>query len=150
MLLSFIIIGIGSLSCIIGGYISEKYGPKKTAGTFLLLSGFCCLLSPLVILYAPAEIFIIFLIFWGMVVIADSPLFSTLVAQNAPSDVKGTALTIVNSIGFAITIISIQLLNILRLEISHEFLFIILAIGPILGLWGLFSGNKTVIKTEPL
>jgi MFS family permease len=149
-LLSFIIIGIGSLSCIIGGYISEKYGPKKTAGTFLLLSGFCCLLSPLVILYAPAEIFIIFLIFWGMVVIADSPLFSTLVAQNAPSDVKGTALTIVNSIGFAITIISIQLLNILRLEISHEFLFIILAIGPILGLWGLFSGNKTVIKTEPL
>ncbi len=146
-LLSFIIIGIGSLSCIIGGYISEKYGAKKTAGTFLLLSGICCLLSPLVVLYAPAIVFIIFLIFWGMVVIADSPLFSTLVAQNAPSDVKGTALTIVNSIGFAITIISIQLLNILRLEISPEFLFIILAIGPILGLWALFNGKKSINQT---
>jgi len=145
-LLSFIIIGIGSLSCIAGGYISEKYGAKKTAGTFLLLSGLCCLLSPLVILYAPAEIFISFLVFWGMVVIADSPLFSTLVAQNAPSQLKGTALTIVNSIGFAITIISIQLLNVLRLEINPVFLYIILAIGPILGLLGLFKGKKSDLK----
>ena len=145
-LLSFILIGIGSLSCIAGGYISEKYGAKKTAGTFLLLSGLCCLLSPLVILYAPAEIFISFLVFWGMVVIADSPLFSTLVAQNAPSQLKGTALTIVNSIGFAITIISIQLLNVLRLEINPVFLYIILAIGPILGLLGLFKGKKSDLK----
>lgn len=141
-LLSFIIIGIGSLSCIIGGYISEKYGAKKTAGTFLLLSGLCCLISPLIMLYAPAEVFIFFLIFWGMVVIADSPLFSTLVAQNAPSEVKGTALTIVNSIGFAITIISIQLLNFLRLEINPIFLYIILALGPLMGLLGLFR-NKS-------
>lgn len=143
-LLSFIIIGIGCLSCIVGGYISEKYGAKKTAGTFLFLSGLCCLLSPLVILYAPAEIFISFLIFWGMVVIADSPLFSTLVATHASSETKGTALTIVNSIGFAITIISIQLLNNLRLEINPIYLYIILAIGPALGLWGLFKGKKSI------
>ncbi|WP_375579671.1 MFS transporter [Marivirga tractuosa] len=143
-LLSFIIIGIGSLSCIIGGYISEKYGTKKTAGTFLLLSGICCLISPLIILYAPAEVFIFFLIFWGMVVIADSPLFSTLVATHAPAETKGTALTIVNSIGFAITIISIQLLNVLRLEINPIFLYIILAIGPALGLLSLFKGKISI------
>lgn len=148
-LLSFIIIGIGSLSCVAGGYISEIYGAKKTAGTFLLLSGLCCLLSPLIILYAPAEIFIIFLIFWGMVVIADSPLFSTLVATHAPAEIKGTALTIVNSIGFAITIISIQLLNTLRLEISPVFLYIILAIGPFLGLLVLFKDNfPSVLKKD--
>lgn len=140
-LLSFIIIGVGSLSCIGGGYFSEKYGTKKTAGAFLFLSGICCLISPLILLYAPAQLFIAFLIFWGMVVIADSPLFSTLVAQNAPSEIKGTALTIVNSIGFAITILSIQLLNMLRLEINPIYLYIILAIGPILGLRGLFR-NK--------
>lgn len=140
-LLSFIIIGIGGLSCIIGGYISEKYGAKKTAGTFLLLSGICCLLSPLVMLYAPIEIFISFLIFWGMVVIADSPLFSTLVATHAPSEIKGTALTIVNSIGFAITIASIQLLNVLRLEMNTTFLYMILAIGPAFGLLGLFQSR---------
>jgi hypothetical protein len=44
----------------------------------------------------------------------DSPLLSTLVAQNAPAEIKGTTLTIVNSIGFAITIISIQLISGLR------------------------------------
>jgi hypothetical protein len=33
-----------------------------------------------------------------MVVVADSPLLSTLVAQNAPAEIKGTTLTIVNSI----------------------------------------------------
>ncbi|WP_296620653.1 nitrate/nitrite transporter [Marivirga sp.] len=145
-LLSFIIIGIGSLSCIAGGYISEKFGAKKTAGTFLLLSGLCCLISPLIIFYAPSEIFIFFLIFWGLMVIADSPLFSTLVATHAPPETKGTALTIVNSIGFAITIVSIQLLNILRLEINPAFLYIILAIGPVLGLLGLFSGKKSDLK----
>jgi MFS family permease len=140
-LLSFIIIGIGGLSCISGGYIAEKYGAKNTAGTFLFLSGICCLVSPFLLLYAPSQIFLAFLIFWGMVVIADSPLFSTLVAQNAPSKIKGTALTIVNSIGFAVTIVSIQLLNILRLEISPIYLYVILAIGPVLGLWGLFKSK---------
>jgi hypothetical protein len=40
-----------------------------------------------------------FLAFLGMVVVADSPLLSTLVAQNAPAEIKGTTLTIVNSIG---------------------------------------------------
>jgi len=143
-LLSFTIIGIGSVSCIAGGYLSEKYGVKKTASWFLFLSGICCLLSPLMIMYAPAQIFIAFLVFWGMVVIADSPLFSTLVAQNAPSEIKGTALTIVNSIGFSITIFSIQLLNILRLEINPVFVYICLSIGPVLGLWGLLR-NKTTI-----
>jgi MFS family permease len=143
-LLSFIIIGIGSLSCILGGYISEKYGTKKTAGTFLFFSGICCLISPMLLLYAPSEIFIAFLIFWGMVVIADSPLFSTLVAQNAPSEIKGTALTIVNSIGFAITIVSIQLLNNLRLEINPAYLYIILAVGPVLGLISLFRNKLNI------
>lgn len=140
-LFSFVIIGIGSLSCIVGGYISEKYGAKKTASTFLLLSGLCCLMSPIIIFNAPSEVLIFFLIFWGMVVIADSPLFSTLVATNAPSDTKGTALTIVNSIGFAITILSIQLLNFLLMGFETAYLFVILAIGPFLGLWGLFKRN---------
>jgi len=145
-LLSFVIIGIGGLSCIAGGYISEKYGVKKIAGVFLLLSGLCCLVSPLVIFYAPSEIFIMFLFFWGMVVIADSPLFSTLVAQNAPTEIKGTALTIVNSIGFAITIVSIQFLNFLRLDINPAFLYLVLAVGPFLGLIALLNKKNSSAK----
>ena len=79
-------------------------------------------------------IFISFLVIWGVVVIADSPLFSTLVAKNANPEIKGTALTIVNCIGFSITIFSILLLNKMVTNIDPSKAYLILAIGPIFGL----------------
>lgn len=134
-LFSFIIIASGTISCILGGFISNTYGTKKTAVLSLSLSGLCCLLSPFFFLINSSIIFITFLIIWGMVVIADSPLFSTLVAQNSDAQSKGTALTIVNCIGFAITIVSIQLLNFLISNTNYtQYAFLILAIGPIVGL----------------
>jgi hypothetical protein len=79
-------------------------------------------------------LFIGFLSLWGVVVIADSPMFSSLVAQNAPSALKGTALTTVNGIGFGITIVSIQLLSNLS-DIAPNFaLYTTLGFGPVLGL----------------
>ncbi len=136
-LLSFIIIGVGALACVLGGYLAQLFGSKKTAFMFLMLSGVCCLLSPFIFTTVSSSFFIGFLIFWGMVVIADSPLFSTLVAENAPNDIKGTALTIVNCIGFSITIISIQLITYL-IELTDSYaVFTILALGPILGLLAL-------------
>ncbi len=79
-------------------------------------------------------VFVGFLVFWGMVVIADSPLFSTLVAQNTGGENRGTALTLVTSIGFSITIVSIQLLDLLYL-VSHSYwVFLLLVPGPVLGL----------------
>lgn len=136
-LLSFLIIGVGGISCVLGGYICEKRGVKKTAFYFLLLSCLCCLFCPFIFLISNQYLFIAFLIFWGMVVIADSPLFSTLVAQNAPQKDKGTALTIVNCIGFAITIVSIQLLSFLQGYFETTYIYLILVIGPLLGLYSL-------------
>jgi MFS family permease len=133
-LLSFCIISIGSIACVLGSYGAKKYGTKKTAFYCLLLSAICCLLAPLFFMVENETIFILFLLFWGMVVIADSPLFSTLVAKNAPEKDRGTALTIVNCIGFSITILSIQLISALFHSTSSTFVFLLLAIGPILGL----------------
>jgi len=146
-LLSFIVISAGSLACVFGGYLAQKFGVKKVAFISLFLSCFCCIISPIVFLVESEIVFITFLIFWGMVVISDSPLFSTLVAQNAPSELKGTALTIVNSIGFAITILSIQLLNELKEYTNSINIFVILALGPILGLIALRKEKSTVNKT---
>lgn len=141
-LLSFFIIGIGGLSCILGGYLALKFPVRKLAFTSLLLSCLCCLIAPITFFIETQEVFIAFLLFWGMVVIADSPLFSTLIAQNAPLELKGTALTIVNSIGFAITIISIQLLNKLSTNTDSPSALLILAIGPIIGLITLYERKK--------
>jgi MFS family permease len=132
-LMSFYIIASGGLACIAGGYLSQIFGAKKTAFASLFLSGSCCLLSPLVF-YLPPVPFIMFLVFWGLVVIADSPMFSSLVARYADVHLKGTALTGVTCIGFSITIASIELLNYLSVHIDPRYLFLILAIGPAAGL----------------
>lgn len=141
-LLSFLIIGISGLACVFSGYISQRTGTKKTAFIALLLSCLCCLISPLIFTSEFEGLFIGFLFFWGIVVIADSPLFSTLVAQSASAEIKGTALTIVNCIGFFITIISIQLITrITAITVSNS-IYTILAIGPIFGLIALRRKNN--------
>lgn len=141
-LLSFLIIGLGGLACIAGGYISLKKGTKKTAATALFLSGICCVVSPFIFLQDSPVILISFLIFWGLMVVADSPLFSTLVAKNAAAESRGTALTIVNSIGFAITILSLQVVTFLLTVVDPVYILIILAPGPALGLWSLYRKNS--------
>ncbi len=136
-ILSFLIIGVGFLSCALAGYFSQNFGAKKMAFLMLSLSGLCCLFSPILFFVASEIVFISFLFFWGMVVIADSPMFSTLVANSAEAKIKGTALTIVNCIGFAITIVSIQLLTILMTTYQSTNIYLVLAIGPIFGLLAL-------------
>ena len=139
---SFAIIAVGGLACVIGGYISRNLGTKTTARTALLLSGCCCLLLPVIFALGQWGLFIAFLLFWGMVVVADSPLFSTMVAQNAIPEFKGTALTIVNCIGFAITIVSIQTLGFLIQSSESTWVYSLLILGPLFGLYHLFSKNS--------
>lgn len=137
-LLSFLIIGIGGVACVLGGYLSQYFGTRQIASLSLILSSLCCIASPFFFGYQSETLFLLFLIFWGMVVVADSPLFSTLVANSVSSESKGTALTVVNCVGFSVTIISIQLLNILNKLIYPSFLYTILAIGPVIGLIGVY------------
>lgn len=143
-LLSFLIIGIGSVGCIISGLLAQKLGLKKVAFIALLSSCLCCLFAPLLFYLDSPILFTAFLLFWGLVVIADSPLFSTLVAQNAPLKLKGTALTIVNSIGFFLSILSIQILNELSNQVDSPSILLVLAMGPILALIGLLKKKKKV------
>ncbi len=135
---TFIIIALGCVSCIIGGYISLKKGSKKVAVVSLAISGILCCISPL-LFQLPQQLFLILLSVWGMAVVSDSPQFSTLVAASAPAQLKGTALTLVNCIGFTISIVSIQLLSFLVKGIDPVYIFSILAIGPVFGLISLYK-----------
>jgi MFS family permease len=140
-LLSFIIIASGGLACMVSGVLSLRFGPKRIATLALLGSCLCCLFSPLFLLGNSTALLIIFLLFWGMTVAADSPLFSTMVAQNAVEESRGSALTIMNCIGFSITIVSLQCTSFLLSFFNPEIVFTVLALGPILGLIALI-GNK--------
>lgn len=140
-MLAFWVIGIGGPGCVIGGYISRRTGSDRLAAGALFSSLICCLISPLM-LNVTTPVFILFLLFWGAVVVMDSPQFSALIAEAAPRESIGTALTIVNSLGFAVTIMSIQLLG---FWIDSSNIFMLLAPGPILGLslfiYGFFQKN---------
>lgn len=141
-LLSFFIIAAGGISCVVSGLLSQRFDTKKIATISLFLSFTCCVFSPLLLYSNSTFALIAFLFFWGLVVIADSPLFSTLVAQNAPEESRGTSLTIVNCIGFSITIISIQLISALSGKISVQYIYTLLAAGPILGLIALLRNKN--------
>jgi MFS family permease len=145
-LISFFVIAAGTVSCVIGGYLSKHFQEKKLATIALLLSCFCCLLSPFFLYSHSSMATIAFLIFWGMVVIADSPLFSTLIARFAPAASKGTALTLVTCIGFAITIISIKLISFLATKIDQQYIYTLLSIGPVIGLLSLVKKSKPSFK----
>lgn len=142
-LLSFFIIASGALACVFSGMLSQHFGTKKIASISLFMSCLCCLVSPFFLFSNSIVKFIAFLFIWSLVVIADSPLFSTLVAQNAADDSKGTSLTIVNCIGFSITIISIQLINLLSTTINSQYIYMTLAVGPIFGLIALMRNKIT-------
>ena len=130
---AFCIIAAGAIGCALGGVISLTAGSARVAFAQLLASGVCCAISPL-LFDAPTPVFLAFLVFWGIVVVGDSPQFSALNAQNAPPELVGSALTIANCIGFSITIVGIQFLNYLATVVSTGYLFFPLAIGPVFGL----------------
>ncbi|MFY0688284.1 MAG: MFS transporter [Cyclobacteriaceae bacterium] len=142
---SFLIIGIGALSCVFGGYLSSGFGAKKVAQSALFLSGICCVISVLSFDFPPV-LFLSFMLFWGIVVIMDSPMFSTLVAQSVDPKNKATGLTIVNCIGFSITIVSIQLLSQFIATSDGHWVFVLLSIGPFFGLIGLGTTRRSDAK----
>jgi MFS family permease len=130
---AFLVIGAGTVGCVAGGLASVRTGSARVAFAQLLASGACCALSPL-LFYAPTPLYLAFVLFWGVVVVGDSPQFSALNAANAPPGLVGSALTIVNCIGFSITIPSIELLNWAAPRIDAQWMFLLLAPGPVLGL----------------
>jgi len=143
---SFILISCGAVGCFLGGVVSKKSGSASVAFYQLIVSGLCCLISPLIFEF-PALLFFIILIIWGTTVAGDSPQFSTLTAQTAPKEYVGSALTIVTSIGFFITIFSIEFVNYIINYLDPKYVFILLTPGPILGLiyfWPLYKKQLLV------
>ena len=76
---------------------------------------------------------------WGITVAGDSPQFSALTATNAPRAAVGSVLTLVNSIGFAISILSIQLFVTLAQSVPLTQLLPWIALGPLFGLLAMRS-----------
>jgi MFS family permease len=133
---AFLVLGSGAIGCIGGGLLVQRFGGARVAGVQLAASGGCCLLAPW-LLGAPVSWFMAWLLLWGITVVGDSPQFSALTASNAPREAVGSVLTLTNSIGFAISVLSIEIFVRLAGALPLESLLPWLALGPLLGLWAL-------------
>ena len=129
---AFGVLGIGAVGCIGGGWLAKRWGSARVATIQLSMSGMCCLLAPW-LMSAPLIWFLLWLAVWGITAAGDSPQFSTLTASNAPKHAVGSVLTLTNCIGFALSIVSIELFTSLAQEHQLSSLLPWLGIGPLLG-----------------
>ena len=133
--IAFLVVGIGALSCMLGGLLSQRIGSARVAAWALTGSALSCAVFPLMPLDQPGWILAL-LLFWGATVVADSPQFSALSASAAPPEIVGSALSIQNAIGFTIGMISIQLGTAL-VSLEGTAIAWLLLPGPLLALWAL-------------
>lgn len=131
-LFAFCVIASGTLGCVLTGELSLWWGSHRTAWVALLLSCICCILC-VFLPYFSRVIFSVFMLIWGISVAGDSPQFSTLVSLNAPANYRATAITLVTSIGFFITIPSLYITQWLFNAYGHSAVSV-LALGGVFGL----------------
>lgn len=135
---SFAIIAAGAIGCVVGGRRALRVGSARVAMIQVVASGALALTAPLWSTL-PTPFFLALLFAWGVVVVGDSPQFSTLNALTAPRELVGSGLTIVTSIGFGVTIFSIELVSQLARAFDILWVLPVMAIGPALSVLAIRS-----------
>ena len=131
-LAAFAAIAVGGVGCVLGGLAADRVGRERLTIWSMAVSGGCALVIGFSAWSAPLAV-VIGLV-WGFAVVADSAQFSALVTELAPAHAVGTALTLQTSLGFLLTMASIQLVPHLVGAAGWRWAFVALAAGPAAGI----------------
>ena len=131
-LLAFAVVGIGGLGCLAAGAVADRLGRTATTSAAMIVSGAMALLAA-VFHAAPLPLLTAILLVWGVSVVADSAQFSASITELSPPEYTGTALTIQTSVGFLLTMVSIQLVPLIVETGGWPAAFVMLAVGPAFG-----------------
>lgn len=133
---AFLAIASGAAGCALAGYVADTAGKARVATWALVASASCAVLTTALFGARPIWIFALVMI-WGFTVVADSAQFSALVAEHAPPDQVGTALTFQTSLGFLLTMVTIDTLPRVAGAIGWQYASLLLVPGPLLGAWAM-------------
>ncbi|HTR78789.1 MAG TPA: MFS transporter [Gemmatimonadaceae bacterium] len=130
---AFAAIAIGGIGCVWGGRVADRRGREWLVTAAMGASATCAVLIGFTFgrslwLLVPVALT------WGFFVIADSAQFSVLVTEAVPPHAVGTALTVQTSLGFLLTMISIQLVPPVQQVVGWRWAFVLLAFGPVFGI----------------
>ena len=131
--LAFSIIAAGGVSCVVAGLVADRYGRTSTTSALMALSGGSAI-AAIFLTSAPLWLLLPVLFLWGITIVADSAQFSAAISELSPPEYVGTALTMQTSMGFLLTIGSIQLVPIVVDAFGWSGAFLMLAAGPVVGI----------------
>jgi MFS family permease len=132
-LVAFCAIGLaGMAASVVAGRLADRVGRTTITSAAMLLSGACCLVSPLAFA-ATTWVLVMVLIVWGAAVIADSAQFSASATELAEPRYAGSIIALQLALGFALTVVSIRLAPFTADAVGWRYALLPLAAGPLLG-----------------
>ena len=138
-LMTFFIIAAGAISCPLAGWFADKVGKAELTIVAMAVSGTCAVLFALTF-GGSVWVTIVVSIVWGIAIIPDSAQFSVLVADHAAGDQAGSLMTFQTALGFALTILTVQVSPVIAAKVGWPVMMSLLALGPLFGvvsMWGL-------------
>lgn len=135
---AFAVIGVGGLGSMLAGQLADRWGRSRITIISMAASGSCAVLIGFFFGHNPLLVTFIALI-WGFTIVADSAQFSTAISELSAREYIGTALTLQTSLGFLLTLASIRLILLLVDWIGWQWSFAVLVIGPIFGVWAMWT-----------
>jgi len=146
-LAAFLAIGMGALGCAVAGAWADAWGKARVARWSMLASAACALATLAVYGRAPVWTFALVML-WGLTVVADSAQFSALVSEYAPAPLVGTALTFQTSLGFLLTMVTIDGVPRLAGVVGWQYAALLLIPGPLVGAAAMRALSTTPASVE--
>lgn len=130
---AFCAIAAGAIACVFAGYVADRIGKAEVATISMILSGTSALLAAITF-GGPAWITLVIVIIWGITVIPDSAQFSALVADHSLPEQAGSLMTFQTALGFALTIVTVQVTPMFANLYGWPVVLAGLALGPLFGI----------------
>jgi len=132
-LTAFAAIALGGIACVPAGWYADRLGRARVAMLCLIASGGAALTSA-ALFGGPVWPMMAVLIVWGIAIVPDSALYSTLVADAAPPERVGSLMTLQTALGFLLTAMTVQVAPVLAAQIGWPWVLAILSLGPAAGI----------------